>query len=77
MSGSYDAYRARQPMPTHQEAQAVFWEGARSRPGAGNPYAGRRVLMSAWAAGNRRAQRMAFAEFQRREAERSAERRAE
>ncbi|QDH93171.1 hypothetical protein SEA_VERITY_17 [Gordonia phage Verity] len=45
--------RRAQPMPTAAEARAVLAEGRASRPGAGNPYAGRRVLGGVWALGNR------------------------
>ena len=65
--------RRSQPMPTPAEAQRVLAEGRASRPGAGNPYAGRRVLGSAWARGNREAARVAFRDWRRREAARRAE----
>ncbi|URC17633.1 hypothetical protein SEA_TARDUS_17 [Gordonia phage Tardus] len=53
--------RRAQPMPTAAEALAVLAEGRASRPGAGNPYAGRRVLGGVWAIGNRQATREKFA----------------
>lgn len=62
--------RDQQPMPTPAEAIEAYKAGQVSRPGAGNPYAGRRVLGSVWALGNRQAQRDAYTEFRRREAER-------
>lgn len=57
-------------MPTPAEAQRVLAEGRVSRPGAGNPYAGRRVLGSAWAAGNREAFRREYRAWRQREADR-------
>ena len=65
--------RRAQPMPTADEARAVLAEGRASRPGAGNPYAGRRVLGQVWAQGNREAARRAFLAWRRREAARRAE----
>ncbi|UVF61639.1 hypothetical protein SEA_APUNK_18 [Gordonia phage APunk] len=53
--------RRAQPMPTAGEALAVLAEGRASRPGAGNPYAGRRVLGGVWALGNRQSAREKFA----------------
>ncbi|WP_338836328.1 ribosome modulation factor [Gordonia polyisoprenivorans] len=65
-----DRDRRAQPLPTPAEAVEVYREGQGSRPGAANPYAGRRVLGSAWAAGNREALRREYAAWQLREAER-------
>ncbi|SDU70563.1 ribosome modulation factor [Gordonia westfalica] len=59
-----------QPLPTPAEALEVYREGQRSRPGAGNPYAGRRVLGGIWATGNREAFRREYDAWQLREAER-------
>lgn len=57
-------------MPTAAEAVTAYREGQQSRPGAGNPYAGRRALGSVWAAGNREAFQREQAAFQQRAAER-------
>lgn len=62
--------RRAQPMPTAAEAVAVYREGQVSRPGAGNPYAGRRLLGAVWAKGNREAARAVYNEWRRREAAR-------
>lgn len=64
--------RRAQPMPTAAEAVTVYREGLQSRPGAGNPYAGRRVLGSVWARGNREAAQVAFRDWRRRAAARRA-----
>lgn len=64
-------------MPTPDECRRALAEGRTSRPGARNPYAGRRVLASAWAAGNRDACRREYAAFRHREAERRRRARAD
>lgn len=53
MTTARERERAGQPMPTPAEALEAYAAGKASRPGAGNPYAGRRVLGSVWALGNR------------------------
>ncbi|QPO17014.1 hypothetical protein SEA_KWEKEL_16 [Gordonia phage Kwekel] len=65
--------RRAQPMPTAAEAVAAYRAGQQSRPGAGNPFAGRRVLGSAWARGNREAARVALRDWRRRAAARRAD----
>lgn len=62
--------RREQPMPGPADAVTVYREGQRSRPGAGNPYAGRRLLGAVWAKGNREAARIVYNEWRRREAAR-------
>lgn len=62
--------RRSQLLPTAEAAKQAYLEGLSSRPGAANPYAGRRVLLSMWAFGNHEARRIAWREFQQREAER-------
>ncbi|WP_267616154.1 ribosome modulation factor [Gordonia bronchialis] len=57
-------------MPTPDECRRALAEGRASRPGARNPYAGRRVLGSVWAAGNREAFQREQAAFRQRTAER-------
>ncbi|AZG43599.1 ribosome modulation factor [Gordonia insulae] len=62
--------RRSQLLPTAEAAKPAYLEGLSSRPAAANPYAGKRVLLSMWAFGNHEARRIAWREFQQREAER-------
>lgn len=70
MSTARERERHQQPMPTAAEAVEVYRLGQVSRPGTINPFAGRRLLGSIWARGNREAARAVYNELCRRAAAR-------